>query len=575
MQVEVRSIPGSYLTAWIEDESPDVVITSPWDDTVSEGSITLAGYVADRNITSVLTIANGVTNQITVAGGNFTTGITISGPTKITVSAQDSTGTIRTALLCLDGDMLPESIEKQYGFDPLNPDSDSALTAENEAGNGIPDGYEVLGGQNPENTRLPAFVKAKVGGDLFKDDTDDDGLSDYFEVMLLGPFGDVRYADYNGDGIPDAGDDLDQDGLTNADEQLYGTDPLVADTDKDGLQDDHEVEVTGTVPTKADSDDDGLSDDSEIRLGTLPLNFDTDGDGVRDGDETYTSGSGNSTLGTTVSVTGKGDLGKQLRFHSVATTGGLNTSVLISPVVDISLNGSFDSARITMQYAPAPGLNPANLSLCYYDRAQGRYVPVASQVDAANHTVSADVTHFSSWGIFEVKNLLALYKMVSDYNNEAYNGLQPGIPQPGDTLLVPYDSTLTMTYLGGTAGYNNVFGLWSPFRKQYGTGHGTTPGTSFNLGTFKQGTELIFYDDNGAGNTWLSGPYSRNPDRVAHAYIRPIACDTWLLGWEDMYGGGDKDYDDVVLNLTFTRTARVDSDGDGLYDDVEIHGFKD
>lgn len=570
LQVEMGSKPGSHLYIWVEDDAPDIVITAPWDDTISNNSTTVKGYVVDGSITYVTFDHNGATFDVPVAGGSFSTTVELTQVNNITVSAIDSTGTVRSVSLLLDGDYLPADAEMALGFDPLDPDSDSGMTAGNEAGNGVPDGFEIL--NEAAGEQLPGFVKYRIGADQFKVDTDDDGLTDSFELLKMGLLTDVRSNDTDSDGITDAQEDPDNDSLVNIQEQSLGTDPLRDDTDRDGLKDGYEVSISYTDPLSKDSDKDGLQDDSELRLGTYPNVPDSNNNGILDGNETYTSTAGNETLGTSVSVTGKGDLAVQLTIGRETSEYYTNVSALVSPLVDISMNGSFDSARITMQYDPS--LNPSNLSLCYYNESLGLYVPVASQYDAANHTISASTSHLSMWGVFEVKNLMDLYRMVSDYNNEPYYE-QQGIPQPGDTLLVPYNSTLIMTYKGGTAGYNNIFGLWSPVKKQVGTGHGTMPETSFNLGNFTRGTELIFYINNGVGNTWLSGPASGNPDDVAHAYIKPIANDTWLLGWEDMYGGGDRDYDDVVLNLTFSRTAMLDSDGDGLPDDVETHGIMD
>ncbi len=65
----------------------------------------------------------------------------------------------------------------------------------------------------------------------------------------------------------------------------FGTDPLIADTDEDGLSDGAEV-ILGTNPLLLDTDGDGLSDGAEVILGTNPLLLDTDGDGLSDGLET-------------------------------------------------------------------------------------------------------------------------------------------------------------------------------------------------------------------------------------------------------------------------------------------------
>ncbi|HET8522796.1 MAG TPA: hypothetical protein VFL82_06155 [Thermomicrobiales bacterium] len=67
---------------------------------------------------------------------------------------------------------------------------------------------------------------------------------------------------------PDA--DPDHDGLTNAQETQYGTDPQKADTDGDGMQDGREVTL-GTDPKNPDTDGDGASDGEEALIaGTDP-----------------------------------------------------------------------------------------------------------------------------------------------------------------------------------------------------------------------------------------------------------------------------------------------------------------
>lgn len=72
----------------------------------------------------------------------------------------------------------------------------------------------------------------------------------------------------------DAPSDRDGDGLPDADEARYGTDPDNADTDGDGLSDGDEV-ARGTDPTVWDSDGDGVPDGDEVFLGTDPTTPDS------------------------------------------------------------------------------------------------------------------------------------------------------------------------------------------------------------------------------------------------------------------------------------------------------------
>ena len=83
--------------------------------------------------------------------------------------------------------------------------------------------------------------------------------------------------------------DTDGDGLADGAELALGADPLQPDTDGDGMDDGWEARH-GLDPAVADSPDadpdgDGLTNAEECVWGTDPLNPDTDGDGVPDGVE--------------------------------------------------------------------------------------------------------------------------------------------------------------------------------------------------------------------------------------------------------------------------------------------------
>lgn len=61
--------------------------------------------------------------------------------------------------------------------------------------------------------------------------------------------------------------DSDHDGLSDTDENAYGTNAFKADTDGDGLSDYEELSKYHTDPTKADTDGDGYNDNQEIKYG--------------------------------------------------------------------------------------------------------------------------------------------------------------------------------------------------------------------------------------------------------------------------------------------------------------------
>ena len=64
--------------------------------------------------------------------------------------------------------------------------------------------------------------------------------------------------------------DSDNDGLTDEEENTYGTSNLSNDTDGDGLFDREEVKVYNTDPLKIDTDGDGQSDGVEVKNGYNP-----------------------------------------------------------------------------------------------------------------------------------------------------------------------------------------------------------------------------------------------------------------------------------------------------------------
>ena len=216
-----------------------------------------------------------------------------------------------------DGDGLPDDVEDELGTDPQNPDTD---------GDGIGDGDEVRNGTDPldadsdDDGLTDGAEDANADGvlddgetDPNDPDTDGDGIQDGTERGVTDPI-----ADLDGDGplrgtdvevfVPDADPatttdprdaDTDDGTVPDGDEDTNGngaidpgeTDPndpaddvAPVDSDGDGLPDDVEDDL-GTDPNDPDTDDDGIGDGDEVRNGTDPLDVDSDDDGLSDGAE--------------------------------------------------------------------------------------------------------------------------------------------------------------------------------------------------------------------------------------------------------------------------------------------------
>ena len=56
--------------------------------------------------------------------------------------------------------------------------------------------------------------------------------------------------------------------------------------------------------------------------------------------------------------------------------------------------------------------------------------------------------------------------------------------------------------------------------------------------------------------TYAMGPGTRNSDGIDHAYLRAGRGGVYA-GFEDLYGGGDRDYNDTVFRFTGVSTAPV------------------
>jgi hypothetical protein len=178
-----------------------------------------------------------------------------------------------------DQDGLGDVCEAEIGSDPADPDSD---------GDGLEDGHELLilgslpTSADSDEDGVSDQEEILLGLQFLNNDTDGDFVSDGPDNCPL--TANPLQEDFDGDGVGDpCDDDTDGDGLSNLEETRIGTSSLDVDSDDDLLSDFVEVRHLGTNPRLADTDRDSRPDGSDNCPTAANANqADFDGDGAGD-----------------------------------------------------------------------------------------------------------------------------------------------------------------------------------------------------------------------------------------------------------------------------------------------------
>ncbi|MBK5115160.1 MAG: hypothetical protein JJE41_16150, partial [Candidatus Heimdallarchaeota archaeon] len=178
-----------------------------------------------------------------------------------------------------DNDWLTDGDEvNTHLTDPIDGDSDDDT---------LPDGWEVASGYSPndpdninndnDGDGLTAITELSYGTLDNTNDTDGDLINDFDEIHFT--MTDPLEEDTDHNGVSDAEEDPDNDGLTNLLECQANTNPYLQDTDGDGLSDGWEIDnnLNPLVYDSAnDPDNDGSTNLEECSHGTDPHDSDTD-----------------------------------------------------------------------------------------------------------------------------------------------------------------------------------------------------------------------------------------------------------------------------------------------------------
>jgi hypothetical protein len=225
-------------------------------------------------------------------------------------------------------------------------------------------------------------------------DTDGDGLSDYVEAAVLRT--DPLTPDTGGSGTSDGDGDFDDDGLANIDEVGNGLNPLLADSDFDGLNDYDETNTYRTDPVGSDTDGDGAGDGWEIEHGFDPLapasSFDVQ----------ESAASESTGVRASVRVALASTQAETLHVDEVTSHYFLNEDLpgYLAPAYDFSVSGEFDSAEISFELRAdlltAPGVVP---TIYRFDPDSGSLEEQTTKLDG--DTAKATVEHFSQYTLVD------------------------------------------------------------------------------------------------------------------------------------------------------------------------------
>ena len=272
--------------------------------------------------------------------------------------------------------------------------------------------------EDTDNDGMADYFEESFGLDVSKEDTDDDGLTDYQEMFLTGS--DPTIFDSISSGISDSAADSDKDGISNIAEIENGTDPLLNDTDGDGLSDKDEITYQ-TNPLKADTDADGLSDGDEIAVGLNPNNPTTFG--VPDSEYTFdvalsedseaVSEFNAANDGYTLSLDMKaaGNIADNLEVSESGYSIAMESTSMIGKPVEISYDKSckVDSSvvkfKLDNNVVEQAEAGIESFSVFRMFEEYNVMLPIATNYDSEHNTISACADNLGTYCVMSLESL--------------------------------------------------------------------------------------------------------------------------------------------------------------------------
>lgn len=129
------------------------------------------------------------------------------------------------------------------------------------------------------------------------------------------------------------------------------------------------------------------------------------------------------------------------------------------------------------------------------------------------------------------------------------------VPASDNKLYVATAGEVFLTFIDKDAAFSNDLFLVGQDNRILNN-QTAVPNTTLSLGTFAANTLLTFkMTVSNTGFSFFTGDASSNPDSFMHAVYVSDAGKPLVVGFEDIFGGGDRDYNDLVFSLTNVYAA--------------------
>jgi len=126
-----------------------------------------------------------------------------------------------------------------------------------------------------------------------------------------------------------------------------------------------------------------------------------------------------------------------------------------------------------------------------------------------------------------------------------------------DDFIMPKDGRVVVRYKEKNTAMNDEVWLHSPDKKLIFKTAETAPGSAFHIGTFKNGSRLTFSLKTSDGHVYYTDQ-ALNDDACDHIKKVQIGTSKWEFRWEDLFGLGEMDYNDVVMEAEIFSPSTED-----------------